>query len=145
MNHLIYYRMIDKIDTLSFKILIDFLEIQEYVQFLTISKGIFNQAKQYIELRQPCIIVINRSWGEFGISEQCLEEMRLLAADRNARWSGERSCPFLVRAILRFGSARASDLYVSLGLHAFPRMFSQCIKITEYDGSESPNIYEWVD
>lgn len=51
-----------------------------------------------------------------------------------------RSCPFLVRAILKIGSAEASDKYCELRLFAYPWMFRDCIKIDDYDGLESPEI-----
>jgi hypothetical protein len=136
--------MIDQMDPLSFKILIDFLEIQEYVQFLTISKGIFDQAEQYQDLRCPIIIAVNKRYGGYGISLQCKEEMRFLGYTENPPWyEDNRRNPFLIRAILRIGSEKASREYASLGLHAFPRTFSRCIKIDEYDGMESPDIDEY--
>jgi len=131
-------------DPLSFKILIDFLEIQEYVQFLTISKGIFNQAEQYQDLRCPFIIVVNKCYGGYGISKQCKDEMRLLGYTENPPWyEDNRGNPFLIRAILRIGSEKASAKHASLELYAFPQIFSQCIKIDEYDGMESPDIDEY--
>ena len=140
-------RTMNHMDDRSLKNLIDCLEIQEYVMFLTISKNIFNQAKRYIKLRQPHISVLNVCYGGYGISDRCKAEMINLGyknndGDKITRYDVSRSDPFLVRAILKIGSVEASDKYAKLCLHAFPWMFRECTKIDEYDGMESPDIDE---
>ena len=131
----------DHMDDRSFKNFIDCLEIQEYVQFLTISKNIFNQTKRYKKLRQPCIVVLNKRYGGFGISDQCKEEMKMFG-NKVDGYDVSRFCPILVKTILKIGSSAASDEYSKLCLNAYPWMFRECIKIDEYDGMESSEIDE---
>lgn len=134
----------DRMDNGSFKILIDYLEIQEYVMFLTISKNIFNQAKRYVKIRQPHITVVNNRHGGFGISALCRTEMKNLGYNDNGHkiynYYISRSDPVLIRAILKIGSEQASGTYAELKLYAVPWMFRECTKIDEYDGLESLDI-----
>lgn len=136
----------DLMDDGSFKNFIDCLEIQEYVQFLTISKNIFNQAKRYRKLRQPCIMVLNVKYGGFGISDQCKIEMANLDDNKKnvCGYGVSRSDPILVRAILKIGSLKASDEYARLRFYTYPWTFREYIKIDEYDGMESSSIDEYA-
>ncbi len=130
----------DHMDDRSFKELIDCLEVQEFVLFLTISKNIYNQAIRYKKLRQPHIMVINACYGGFGLSDQCMEEMININRDFDTEEYDIRTYPGLVRAILNIGSEKASDVHSKLCFHVYPWMFRNCIKIREYDGMESSKI-----
>src|SRR5438105_4857349 len=135
------------LDQCSYKIIIDFLEIQEYMVMLTVSKLINNESNRYRKFRVPHIIVYNDCYGGFSISDECIllmkqmnesnEEMR--NTDKFYR-DLDRDDKFLVQAILKLGSIKASGRYARLQLRAFPLMFKNFTKIDEYDGTETPSI-----
>ena len=137
---------LNQLDDNCFKFLIDFLEIQEYMSIVSLSKHINAMACKYKKQKKPFIVVYNSAYGGYGTSDECHEEIKRiresnsLVFHQNKDALCSRNREYLVQAILNIGSKKASKKYCSLGLHAVPWMFRNSIEIDEYDGKETVRI-----
>lgn len=81
-------------------------------------------------------VAINRCWGGFGISPECLDLYNHLSGKKiEYDWDIERHDKFLIEAIERIGEKEASQ---SLGLvHIVEIPDGTKYEIDDYDGMES--------
>jgi hypothetical protein len=132
----------NQLDNDCFKCVIDYLQIQEYMTIISLSKHINMIVCKYKKQKHPFIIVYNGAYGGYGLSSACYEEIKRIRETNSLVFhqTGESSKKYIIQAILNIGSKKASGKYCSLELHAVPWMFRDSIKIDEYDGSESISI-----
>lgn len=80
-------------------------------------------------------VVINKCYGGFGISKECLKLYNELT-EKNVKydWDIERSDPFLIQAIEKIGEKESSDSLAELKIIEIPDGTKYTIE--EYDGIE---------
>lgn len=124
----------NKLDDLSFKIFVDFLEIQEYIKMFVISKYIHDKALVYKEIRYPYVVVYN-AIGPFEITEVYFTDMKNNSHtaingdyEDECRDTKYRDYKPFVQAVLKIGKIGATRL-IKYSLIAYPQMLKDIIEI----------------
>jgi hypothetical protein len=125
--------------------IVGFLETQEYMSFLKVSKVIHKNICHMNDERKPYISAYDSNYGGVEISEVCrkLRNKLEFENDGNNIFDKYRSGP-LVRAILELGSKKSSSQYSRITLCAVPYKFKNCV-VYGYNGIKTPygdtNLY----
>jgi hypothetical protein len=135
------------LDDSSFKIVIDFLEVQEYMKTLTISKNIQNKSNKYKKIRYPCLFVLGYRHRSFGISPECRTMMKIISENIKVQYDDKdddvydkRYCKLLLLTILKMGSKKVCSMWSHLEIQALPWMFRNCVKFDDHYGEGIVNI-----
>lgn len=99
-------------------------------------------------MREKNKVVINISYGGFGLSQEAKERLEYLGQryeeEYDYDWKLPRHDPLLVRVVEELGPDRASGLHARLMV---VEIEGRTYRIDEYDGRETiitPNLEEWT-
>ncbi len=146
------FNLINQLHTDTFKIIINFLEIQEYMSMIPLSKIINAKLKIYKKIKKPYLIVYNTTYGGYSISSKCGDEMKRIKDLKEIIFIQSRKFEeisylhrsrcnqYLIQAILNLGSEETSGKYANLGFYVVPWIFRNSFIINEYDGLENVQI-----
>lgn len=120
--------------------IVEFIEIQEYMALLKISKKMHRNVSHMIDDKKPHIFAYNDCYGGYTLSQECkllLRELRIGVKKSNEYMRHACAVP---RAVLKLGSIKSSGKYAHINLMAVPWKFRKCINFCEYDGKETPTV-----